>query len=95
MYHLQLITPEEIVFDSQVAAVIAPGEDGYFGVLTNHAPLLASLKKGILIITDVYNKKSYYAVSAGFLEVSHNILSVIVKSAEPTNPIDIGIGEGI
>lgn len=95
MYHLQVVTPEQIIFDDEVIALIAPGENGYLGVLTDHAPLLSSLKMGILIITDKYKKKSYYKVSAGFLEVNHNKASIIVETIESTAPVDIGTTGGI
>lgn len=95
MYHLQIVTPERIIFDDEIIALIASGEEGYLGVLTNHAPLLTSLKSGILIITDKHNKKSYYRASAGFLEVNNNKASVIVETIEPTEPVNIGIEEGV
>lgn len=95
MYHLQVLTPEQIVFDDDVVALIVPGENGYIGVLSNHAPILASLKEGVLIVTNKQNKKFYYKVSAGFLEVNHNKASVIVETAESTAPVDIGIQGGI
>lgn len=95
MYHLQVLTPEQIFFDDDIISLIAPGKQGYLGVLTNHAPLLTSLKTGILIITDKNNKKSYYNISTGFLEVSHNKASIIIESIEPTDPVDIGTQGGI
>ena len=63
MYRLQVVTPEQIIFDDEVLALVAPGVDGYLGVLTDHAPLLVSLKVGILIITDNNNKQSYFNIS--------------------------------
>lgn len=94
MYRLQVATPENMFLDEDVLALIAPGEDGYLGVLSHHAPLLVCLKSGVLIITDTHNKKAYYQISAGFLEVSHNRASLLVETIEPTNPVDIGIQEG-
>lgn len=95
MYHLQVITPTEIVFNEDIIALIAPGKQGYLGVLTDHAPLLTALKAGVLIITDKNNKKSYYRISTGFLEVNHNKASILVETIEPTNPVDIGTDGGI
>jgi F-type H+-transporting ATPase subunit epsilon len=95
MYHLQVVTPEQVMFDDEITALIAPGEDGYLGVLTDHAPILVSLKEGTLIITDKHNIKSYYHVSAGFLEVNHNEASILVETIEPIAPVNLGIGEGI
>lgn len=95
MYHLQVFTPEKIAVDEEVLSLIAPGKEGYFGVLTNHAPLISLLKAGVLIITRKDNKKSFFNVSKGFLEVSHNQATILIKTIEPRNPIDIGTGGGI
>ncbi len=95
MYRLQILTPEEIIFDDDIISLIAPGEQGYLGVLTDHAPIITSLKPGILIITDINNIKSYYNVSRGFLEVNHNNASIIAESISPREPIDIGLTGGI
>ena len=95
MYHLQVMTPEQIVFDDQVIALIASGEQGYLGVLTDHAPLITSLKAGVLIITDKSKIKLYYKASTGFLEVNHNKASIIVETIQTTEPVDIGTHGGI
>lgn len=95
MYHLHVLTPEEIIFDDQVIALIAPGEDGYLGILTDHAPLITALKEGYLVLTDKNSKKSFYKISVGFLEVIHNKASIIVEAITPTEPVDIGTKGGI
>jgi F-type H+-transporting ATPase subunit epsilon len=95
MYHLQVLTPEEIFFDDEVISIIAPGEQGYLGVMTDHAPLITSLKEGIFIITDKNMKKNYFDVSKGFMEINYSKVSVIVESIKPREPIDIGVSGGI
>lgn len=82
MYHLQVLTPEEIVFDDEVVALIAPGKQGYLGILTDHAPLITSLKSGLLVITDKNGKKISYNISKGFLEVSQNKASIIIEKLQ-------------
>ena len=47
-FHLQIISPQRVEFDGDVESLVAPGEDGYLGVLTSHAPLLTTLKDGSL-----------------------------------------------
>lgn len=91
MYQLQIMNPEQMIFDDEIIALIAPGENGYLGVLTGHTPLLVSLREGILIITDKYNKKTYYEISPGFLEVNGNKASILIETIHPTAPVDIGI----
>lgn len=95
MYRLHILTPEQVVMDADVSALIAPGQAGYFGVLTDHAPLFSALKTGPLIVTNAEGKKSYYHISGGFLEVSNNKASILVETIETSQPIDLGIQEGI
>jgi F-type H+-transporting ATPase subunit epsilon len=45
---LEIITPEESLFKGEVNSVSLPGLDGMFQVLNNHAPIISSLKKGVL-----------------------------------------------
>jgi len=92
MYHLKVLTPEEVIFEGEVSALIAPGSMGYLGVLSNHAPLVTSLKKGFLIITDKNKAKHYYEVSGGFLEVSHNEAFLLADSVQESAPVNIGGG---
>ena len=44
--YLEIVTPEAVVFRAQVDAVRAPGHDGEFQMLNNHAPIVATLKEG-------------------------------------------------
>lgn len=95
MYLLQVLTPEQIFFDDTVLALIAPGEEGYLGILAHHAPLITSLKPGILVITDKNHQKNYYKISYGFLEVSQNKASIVTEQITPSEPVDIGTQGGI
>ena len=45
---LEVATPMRLVVSAQVDEVVAPGVEGYFGVLPGHAPMLASLSTGAL-----------------------------------------------
>jgi F-type H+-transporting ATPase subunit epsilon len=92
MYQLQVLTPEEIIFDDQVVSLIAPGALGYLGILTNHAPLITTLKTGTLIITDKNKQKHFFEVSGGFLEVNRNKASLLVDTIKPASAIEMGGG---
>lgn len=92
VYFLKVVTPEEIVFEGEVNALIAPGALGYLGILTDHAPLITTLQPGILVITEAQQQKRYYQVSRGFLEVDHNEAAVLVETIETTAPVDLGHG---
>lgn len=94
MYHLKVLTPENIVFDDEVIALIAPGIEGYLGVLTDHAPLITTLKTGSVMITDKNHAKHFYEVSGGFLEVNHNQVFLLVDAIH-TTMTSIKMGGGI
>ena len=49
---LEIITPDKKVFSGDVEEVKLPGADGSFGILNNHAPIIATLKKGTVKVTD-------------------------------------------
>jgi F-type H+-transporting ATPase subunit epsilon len=89
MFKFSAVTPEKIVFEQDVASIIAPGMIGYLGVLTDHAPLITPLVPGKLEVRDVSGKQSIYFVSGGFLEVSNNVATVLADAIEKPDEIDI------
>ena len=89
MYRLQVLTPEEVIFDGDAIALIAPGTLGYLGILTDHAPLISSLKAGLLVITDAAAIKHFYKVEKGVVQADHNQVAVLVHSIQPTAPVDL------
>jgi F-type H+-transporting ATPase subunit epsilon len=86
--HLEVVTPAGPVVSEDVDIVTAPGVDGEFGVLANHAPFLSTIKTGALIYKKDKQEK-YLMVSGGFAEVSNNKVTFLVESAEYGNDIDV------
>ena len=85
---LEVVTPKGAVVNEEVDIVTAPGYGGEFGVLANHAPLLSTIKIGVL----TYKKdgqEETLMVSGGFCEVSNNKMSFLVESAERGADIDV------
>ena len=74
-YPLSIITPEGKKFDGLIESVIAPGVEGFFEILNDHAPYLASLKKGMVTLKQK-GQRSYFAIGSGVLEVNlkHEVL---------------------
>ncbi len=48
---LQIITPEQVIYDGEIDAVTLPGKDGEFQILNNHAPIVATLGQGTIHIS--------------------------------------------
>ncbi|MEM7007143.1 MAG: F0F1 ATP synthase subunit epsilon, partial [Pseudomonadota bacterium] len=53
--HFSLVSPAREIFAGEVDHVIAPGTDGEFGVLPNHAPFMSTLKNGVVRVLDGEN----------------------------------------
>ena len=77
-YPISIITPNGKIFDGQVESLIAPGVEGFFEVLNNHAPMVAMLKEGVLVLTQGSNRL-FFAIGPGVLEVNqkHSTLLLV------------------
>jgi len=89
MFKMSVVTPERIIYEENVVSIIAPGEVGYLGIMSNHAPIITSLKPGKLTVKDGSGKEIRLAVSGGFLENSNNVCTVLADSAEFADKIDL------
>ena len=84
---LEIVTPEKMAFSGKVEEVTIPGTEGEFGVLKGHASLLSSIETGELsFIRD--GKRTHYAVSTGYAEVTSGKVTVLVETAERSDMID-------
>ena len=84
---LEIVTPEKMAFSGKVEEVTIPGTEGEFGVLRGHASLLSSIDMGELNFTKD-GKKTYYAVSTGYAEVTSSKVTILVETAERSDMID-------
>ena len=86
---LDIVAPDKRVFQGIVTRVRAPGTEGGFEVLYNHAPMIATLDVGPIILTLPNSEKLTFATSGGFLEVIGNVGTVLAETAEPASDIDV------
>ena len=84
---LEIVTPEKMVFSGNIEEVTVPGSEGEFGVLRGHASLLSSVDVGELNFTKD-SKKTYYAISTGYAEVTSSKVTILVETAERSDMID-------
>ncbi|MDD5475885.1 MAG: F0F1 ATP synthase subunit epsilon [Syntrophales bacterium] len=84
---LEIVTPEEMVFSNNVEDVNIPGEEGAFGVLIGHAPLLSAVRPGGLHYTRD-GKETHHAVGEGYAEVTNQRVIVLVETCERSDRID-------
>lgn len=77
MMLLEIITPEEKLFEGEVTSVKLPGTDGEFGVLNNHAPIISTLTKGSIEVTDSKNESKRFEINGGVIEMQNNKIIVL------------------
>jgi F-type H+-transporting ATPase subunit epsilon len=91
-FHFDLVSPEKLLFSGEVEQVDVPGAEGDFGVLAGHAPMVATLRPGILTVHGT-NGEQKIVVLGGFAEVSGAGLTVLADVAEAVEKIDRGMIE--
>ena len=84
---LEITTPMRLVVAEQVDEVVAPGIEGYFGVLPGHAPFLTTLGTGIVTYR-IGRDEHQLAVSGGFAEVRNDKVIILADTAERPEEID-------
>ena len=86
-FHFDLVSPEKLAFSGEVDQVDVPGVEGDFGVLAGHAPVIATVRPGILTIATA-GKKEKVIVLGGLAEVSDKGLTVLADVATALADID-------
>lgn len=83
----ELAMPNRLVVSEDVDEVVAPGLQGYFGVLPGHVPFLTSLQSGEVAYR-IGRTEQYLAVSGGFAEVQGDRVTILAERAERPEEID-------
>ena len=89
---VEIVSQDRSVFEGDVDIVVAPGEDGEMGILPHHAPLLTTLKPGVLKVR-TGGHEEVFAISGGVMEVQPSIVTVLADAAERADEIDISRAE--
>ncbi len=79
--HFSLVSPARELFSGEVDHVIAPGTDGEFGVLVNHAPFMTTLKNGVVRVLEGDAVKMRIFVRGGFADVTPAGLTILAEEA--------------
>ena len=86
-FQLDLVTPDKLLFSGPVEQVDVPGAEGDFGVLAGHAPLVAVLKPGVLVVHEG-GKHHRLVVMGGFAEVNAEGLTILADFADKVEDFD-------
>ena len=86
-FHFELVSPQKLLFSGDVEQVDVPGAEGEFGVLADHAPMVTTLRPGILTVYGASGAQKI-VVLGGFAEVSADGLTVLADVAEAVEDFD-------
>lgn len=86
---LEIITPHRVVFTGEITSFTAPGSEGSFQLLYNHAPFLSSLAIGPMKAVTESKDILHFATSGGFAHVLKNKITILAETAERADSIDV------
>jgi F-type H+-transporting ATPase subunit epsilon len=87
-----IVSQDRQVFSGEADMVIVPGIQGEMGILPNHAPLLSTLKFGILRVRYM-SQEQIFTIAGGVIEVQPDLITVMADAAENVQEIDINRAE--
>jgi len=79
-FKFELVSPERILVSEDVEQVVVPGEEGDFAVLPGHAPVISTLRPGVLDVTAPGGRKQLL-VKGGFAQVEPDRLTILAERA--------------
>jgi len=86
--HFALVSPARELFSGEVDHVVAPGTDGEFGVLVNHAPFMSTLRNGVVRVLDGQETTMRIFVRGGFADVTPEGLTILAEEAVNLDSVD-------
>ncbi|MFY9625139.1 MAG: F0F1 ATP synthase subunit epsilon [Rhodoplanes sp.] len=87
-FRFELVSPERLMFSGEVSQVDVPGEEGDFGVLAGHAPMIATIRPGVLTIHSEQTAPMMIVVRGGFAEVGPGGVTVLAQEVVPVDELD-------
>ena len=85
-----LVSPERLLLSQQVDMVTVPGTEGYMGVLAGHAPLVTTLRAGMIDV-QINGQDDRFFIRGGFAEISPAKITVLAEEAIPMTELDLAV----
>ncbi len=92
-FHLEIRTPEKLIYEGDVTSVQAPGVEGNFQILAGHIPFLTALDVGEIRIRESSDASQLMATTGGVFEVLRTGVTALVETAEWASEIDVSRAE--
>ena len=90
-FKFELVSPERILFSGDVVSVIVPSVEGEMTVLAGHAPLVATLKAGIVFVQTTDNNGKEFFVNGGIVEVNQTSTTILAEQGRFIEDVDSAV----
>lgn len=87
-FGFELVSPERLLLSVDAEMVVVPGAEGDMGILPGHAPVISTLRNGVIEVTRPGGEAERIFVAGGFAEVSSGKLTVLAEEAVPVKQLD-------
>lgn len=87
-FKFELVEPAKLLMSMDVEQVVVPGTEGYFAILKGHAPVMSTLKPGVIEVQVSSNEEKRIFVRGGFAEAGPDSLTVLAEKAIPMDELD-------
>lgn len=87
-FKFELVSPERLLVSEEAESVVVPGTEGEMTVMAHHAPVMATLKPGIVTVTSAAGKVDRYVVFGGFADILPDSLTLLAESSSHVDDID-------
>ncbi len=91
--NLKVVSPQGVLLETEAASVQFPGEDGLYGLLPRHAAMTALTESGVLRARNSAGEEVELLIHDGFAQVQDNQVTVLTRSAEKPEEIDLDRAE--
>jgi F-type H+-transporting ATPase subunit epsilon len=87
-FKFELVSPERLLLSEDVVEVVVPGSEGEMTVMARHAPVMTSVKPGVVSVKTAAGSTDRYVVFGGFADVLPETLTILAESAVAVKDID-------
>lgn len=82
-FPFELVSPERLLVSEQVESVVIPGSEGEMTVMAHHAPVMTTLKPGVIRVRNAAGQETRYVAFGGFADITPQGCTVLAESALP------------
>jgi F-type H+-transporting ATPase subunit epsilon len=87
-FKFELVSPERLLASLDIHSVILPGSEGEMTIMANHAPVMTSVKPGVVVVNEESGKEDRFVIFGGFADITPESCTLLAESAVNVNELD-------